>query len=184
MKFRFIYIHGNETTNWRFAWTPWLKQELDHHGYETVFETMPDSIIARAEYWLPFMHDFLKIGVNDIIIGWSSGAVAAMRYAETYRIKGSILISSSYTDLGDDLEKQSGYFDQPWNWHSIRQNQDKIALFYGDDDPYIPQADFKFIASQLQPEVHKIPGAKHFIECQQLPELLDYIVMAYPESQT
>ncbi len=160
MKPRIIFIHGNQATNWRFAWTPWLKHELDQYGFETVFETMPDSIIARAEYWLPFMQDFFKIGQNDVIVGWSSGAIAAMCYAETHHIKGSVLISPYHTELGDELEKQSG-------------------LFYGDDDPYIPQADFEYVSGHLQPEVHKIPGAKHFIERQEFPEVLDYIVNAY-----
>ncbi|HSX02161.1 MAG TPA: alpha/beta hydrolase [Candidatus Saccharimonadia bacterium] len=175
MKPRIIFIHGNQATNWRFAWTPWLKTELEQRGYDTTFETMPDSIIARAEYWLPCMQDFLKIGEQDVIVGWSSGAVAALRYAETHQIRGSVLVSPSYTDLGDALEKQSGYFDKPWDWAAIKANQAHIGLVYGDDDPYIPQAEFEHIAAELQPDVMKVAGGRHFIERQQLPEVLDYI---------
>lgn len=179
MKPRFVYIHGNGSTHWSFAWAPWLKNKLESLGFNTFFETMPDSIIARSEYWLPFLKDHVRVGKNDILVGWSSGAVASMRYAERNEILGSILVSPSYTDLNDDLEKQSGYFNQPWKWSAIRKNQNKIALFWGDDDPYIPQDEFSFIAKQLESTKIKISGGKHFIEQQEFPELLKYIKQTY-----
>jgi hypothetical protein len=140
---------------------------------------MPDSIIARSEYWLPFLQDFVKVGPDDVLIGWSSGAVAAMRYAETHKIKGSVLVSPCYTDTGDELERQSGYYNKPWQWDAIKANQQHIALFYGDNDPFIPQNEFKFIAKQLQPTVQKIAGAGHFINQTTFPQLLDYLQSMY-----
>ncbi len=172
---RFVFIHGNGTAHWSSAWAGWLKAELDTLGFETFFETMPDSILARSEYWLPFLKDHVKVGENDVIIGFSSGAVAAMRYAEDNKIQGSILISPCYTDTGDELEKQSGYYDEPWQWNNIKSNQHKIALIWGDDDPYIPQSEFEHIAQKLEPMQIKIPGGKHFIEQEQFPELLQYV---------
>jgi predicted alpha/beta hydrolase family esterase len=179
MKPRIIFIHGNQAMSWGFAWTPWFKAEVERLGFETYFQTMPDSIIARAEYWLPFLQNYAQAGENDVLVGWSSGAVAAMRYAETHKIKGSVLISPCYTDLDDDLEKQSGYYNNPWQWKVIKANQEKIALIYGEDDPFIPQAEFEFIADNLQPEVLKVSGGKHFIEKRELPELLKYIRQNY-----
>lgn len=176
---RIIFIHGNGTTHWSFGWGKWLKEQLDQAGYETFFETMPDSIIARAEYWLPFLEQHVEAGEGDVLVGWSSGAVAAMRYAETHKIKGSVLVGPCYTDLGDEEEKQSGYYDAPWRWADIKANQQHIALIYGDDDPYIPQEEFAFIAQQLQPTTIKVPGGKHFIEHTQMPEVLDYIKDTY-----
>jgi hypothetical protein len=180
MKSRIVYIHGNSTTHWSFGWAKWLHDELDRLGYPTFFETFPDSIIARAEYWLPFLEDFVKVGKDDVLLGWSSGAVAALRYAEKHEIKGSVLISPSYTDLGDEFEKQSGYFSAPWDWKNIRKNQQNVALFYGDDDPYIPQKESEYIATKLQPiTVQKFAGRKHFIDDATFPEALDYITKNY-----
>lgn len=179
MKPRFVFVHGNQTTHWSFAWAPWLKSQLEKQGFETFFETMPDSVLARSEYWLPFLKDHVKVGANDIIIGWSSGAVAAMRYAEENKILGSILVSPCYTDLNDELEKQSGYYDAPWQWDKMKANQKNIALFWGDDDPYIPQQEFTFIAKQLEPREVKITGGKHFIERAQFPEISKYITQTY-----
>jgi uncharacterized protein len=174
-----VFVHGNQTTHWSFAWAAWLKEELEKLGFETFFETMPDSVIARSEYWLPFLKDHVKVGEHDVIIGHSSGAVAAMRYAEDNKIRGSVLVSPCYTDLDDEFEKQSGYYDKPWQWDAIKANQDKIALIWGDDDPYIPQEEFNFIAKQLEPTQIKVAGGKHFIEREQFPELLQYIKQTY-----
>lgn len=179
MKPRIIFIHGNGATHWSFAWSPWFKHALGQAGFPTFFETMPDSVIARSAYWLPFLHDHVKAGKDDVLVGWSSGAVAAMRYAEKHRLLGSVLISPSYTDLDDELEKQSGYFDAPWDWHAIRSNQANIALVWGDNDPYIPQTQFQFIARQLRPTELRIVGGKHFIERRTFPEVLEYIVDIY-----
>lgn len=181
MKPRFIFVHGNQTPHWSFAWAPWLKKELELLGFETFFETMPDSIIARSEYWLPFLKEHVRVSPNDVIIGWSSGAVAAMRYAENNQILGSVLVSPCYTDTGDELEKQSGYYDTPWKWDDIKANQKKIVLISGDDDPYIPQDEFEFIAKQLKSERIEIHNGKHFIEQDEFPELLEYIKQNYTQ---
>src|SRR5947207_2256305 len=129
MQPRIIFIHGNQTTHWSFAWAAWLKTGLETLGFETFFETMPDSIIARAEYWLPFLKEHVKAGEHDVVVGYSSGAVAAMRYAEENRILGSVLVSPCYTDTGDELEKQSGYYDKPWEWERSKQTKKRLRLF-------------------------------------------------------
>ena len=114
------------------------------------------------------------------MVGWSSGAIAAMRYAETHKIKGSVLVGPSSSDLGDELEKQSGYFDTPWQWQKIKENQQKIALVYSDDDPFIPQEQFEIVEKELSPEVLKFSGRGHFIKESTFPELLDYLLRTYP----
>lgn len=176
---RVIFIHGNGTDHWSGAWCGWLKQELDKMGVENFFETFPDSIMARSEYWLPFLRNYVKTGEGDVLVGWSTGAVAAMRYAEENKIKGSILISPSFTDLGEESERVSGYFDKPWNWEVIKKNQEKITLVYGDDDPYISQEEFEFITSKLSPEVLKLHGAGHFLNQNTFPEIADNLKKNY-----
>jgi len=179
MKPRIIYIHGNQATHWSFPWAPSLKAEFEKLGFSTFFETFPDSVIARAKYWLPFLEKHIQAGEDDILVGWSSGGTAAMRYAETHKIKGSVLISPSYTDLDDDLEKQSGWYKTPWDWEAIKKNQEQIALFYADNDPFIPQAEFETIAEKLQPKVVKIPGAGHFLGQGTFPQVVQYVQETY-----
>ena len=162
MKPRIVYIHGNQATHWSFAWAPWLKQELEKNGFPTFFETLPDSIIARSQYWLPFLKDHVQAGENDILVGWSSGAVAAMRYAEGHKVKGSVLIGACHSDLNDELEKQSGYYDRPWNWEAIKSNQQWIAQFASTNDPVIPIEESRFVHEKLGTEYYESSDKFHF----------------------
>ncbi len=173
---RVIYIHGNQTTYWTYAWAPSLREQLHARGFETFFETMPDSIIARAEYWLPFLEEHVRAGANDILVGWSSGAVAAMRYAETHEIAGSVLIAPCYTDLNDELERMSGYYDEPWNWDAIRKHQREIHLITSATDPYIPQSEFDTIGTELSAIRTHLPSGGHFNEQSTFPEVLDAVL--------
>jgi len=125
------------------------------------------------------MKDVLRIGKNDVIIGYSSGAVAAMRYAEANEILGSILISPSHTDLGDAGEKESGYFDAPWDWKAIKKHQKKMLVVYGEDDPYIPGREFAYIVLQLGADKIKVPMGRHFQDRQDFMEILQYIKKTY-----
>ncbi len=175
-KFRVIFIHGNDTMRWSYKWTPWLKEQLDAIGLETVFETFPDSIHARKEYWLPFLKDYLKADERTLIIGHSSGATAAMKYAETNKIFGSILISPCYTDLGLEEERISGWYDEPWDWASIKNNQEFIGLFYSKNDEIIPLVEFEHIKAQLNPDqVVVFEEDGHFLNQTQFPEVVECV---------
>lgn len=176
---RFIFIHGNGGTTWESPWALWLERKIKELGFETVFRTMPDPELARAKYWLPHLQDVLKAGTDDVLIGYSSGAVAAMRYTQTHPVLGSILISPCYTDLDDATEKQSGYFDDKWLWNDIKKNQKKMAVVWGDDDPFIPQSEFAYIVLHLGADRIKVPMGKHFQHRQDFAEVLNYIKKTY-----
>ena len=60
---------------------------------------MPDPITARRSIWLPFMKDELGVDEQTIIIGHSSGACAAVRFAETNKVAGIVLVGA-YTSGG------------------------------------------------------------------------------------
>ena len=102
-----------------------------------------------------------------------------MRYAETNTIMGSVLISPCYTDTNDELEKQSGYYDAPWQWQQIKTNQKHMALVHSNNDPYILTQEFAFIAEQLKPTLINLPDRGHFIEQNTFPEVLEYLLKTY-----
>jgi pimeloyl-ACP methyl ester carboxylesterase len=102
-----ILIHGNGGSTAGEAWYPWVARECGALGLHVINETFPDNVKARARIWLPHLEE-LGADENTILIGHSSGAVAAMRYAETHRLRGSILVGVCHTDLGDSGEAESG----------------------------------------------------------------------------
>jgi len=108
-----IFIPGNGGGGPNDNWFPYLKEELEKEGVEVVAVQFPDSILARESYWIPFLEK-LNADHETILVGHSSGAIAAMRYAENHTILGSVLVGTYYTDMGLEMEKKSEYFGRPW----------------------------------------------------------------------
>jgi predicted alpha/beta hydrolase family esterase len=160
-KIKAIFIHGNGGSTGNDNWMPSVARDLETQGLQVIRKTFPDNQLARGEYWLPYIKE-LGADENTILIGHSSGAVAAMRFAEQHKIFGTVLVSASYTDLGEENEKVSGYFDMPWSWEKIRQNQKFIIQFASTDDPYIPISEARHIHDQLQTEYHEFSDKGHF----------------------
>ncbi len=166
-----ILIPGNGGATPSEGWLPYLERELPNLGIEVINKQFPDAILARSEYWLPFIKE-LGADENTVLIGHSSGALAAMRYAETNKILGSILVGAAHTDLGDENEKASHYFDNPWNWEAIKNNQKWIVQFHSTDDPFIPIAEAHFVHEQLGTDYHEYPDKGHFQQAE-VPELIE-----------
>lgn len=143
-------------------WFPSVKKELEAAGLTVISEEFPDNDLARASFWIPFLLNELKADENTILIGHSSGAIAAMRLAEKQPILGSVLVGAYHTDLGIEKEKQSGYFNTPWDWEKIRSNQKWIALFASQNDPWIPIEQARYIHAQLNCEYHEYKHEGHF----------------------
>jgi predicted alpha/beta hydrolase family esterase len=162
MSKKVIFIPGNGGESPQDNWFPSVKKELETAGFTVISEEFPDNDLARASFWLPFLINELKADENTLLIGHSSGAIAAMRLAEKQPIGGSVLVGAYYTDLGMEKEKQSGYFDAPWNWEAIRKNQSWIALFAAQDDPWIPIAEPRHIHLKLNCEYHEYINGGHF----------------------
>ena len=157
-----IMIHGNGKSTPHDHWFPSVKAELEKIGLTVIACQFPDAQLARAAYWLPFLKDELQADENTILIGHSSGAVAAMRYAEQNKILGTILVGASHTDLGFEGERLSGYFDEPWDWDDIKNNQHWAIQFASVDDPWIPIEEARFIHQQLSSTYYEFTNRGHF----------------------
>lgn len=167
-----IFIHGNGGGSVKDNWFPYLERELTKLGITIISKDFPDNQIAREKYWLPFLKE-LGADENTILIGHSSGAIAAMRFAEKNKILGSILVGTYYTDLGEENEKAAGYFDRPWNWQAIKKHQKWIAQFNSIDDPWIPIEEARFVNVMLETDYHEFKDQGHFGG--------DYVKVEFPE---
>ena len=169
-----ILIHGNGGCTAGDIWLPWLERELIALGLDVINHTFPDNIKARASIWLPYLES-LDADENTILVGHSSGAVAAMRYAETHRLLGSVLVGVCHTDLGDAFERASGYYAKPWQWDTIRGNQQFIGIFNSTDDPHIPVNEARFVAAQLKCSYFEFTDRGHFVDRREFPEALGFV---------
>lgn len=159
---KIILIHGNGGSTADDIWFPYVKRELENLGLVVIAETFPDNKLGRQEFWLPFLKNKLKADENSLLIGQSTGAVVAMRFAEQNKIFGSVLVGASHTDLEEESEKIGGYFDKPWAWEKIKNNQNWIIQFASTDDPYIPIKEPRHIHAMLSTEYYEYTDRGHF----------------------
>lgn len=156
-----IFVHGNGGSTPQDNWFPYLKTELEKLGVTVIARQFPDAILARASSWLPFLKE-LGADANSIIVGHSSGAIAAMRFAETNKLLGSVLVAAMHTDLGIASERVSGYYAAPWQWQQIKNNQQWIVQFASTDDPWIPITEPRFVHEKLDTEYYEFDNQGHF----------------------
>lgn len=171
---KIILIHGNGGCTAADGWLPFVERDLSALGLDVVNRTFPDNVRARASVWLPFLEE-LGADERTVIIGHSSGAVAALRYAESHRLLGSVLVAVCHTDLDDPGERASGYYQGPWRWDDIRRNQEWTAIFQSDDDPHIPVAEARFVAAQLRANYFEHTDRGHFTSREAFPELVRFV---------
>eukprot|EP00667_Euglena_gracilis_P028191 EG_transcript_35667 len=144
---RCVIVPGNRcpvvaAKNW-YKWAQDQLTAIDGLFSEVVLPDcdggMPDPYAAREAVWLPYIRDVLKCDADTVLVGHSSGAVAALRLLESgTRVLGCVLVSACYTDLGDPRETEAGYYNRPWDWEAIRRNTKWMVQFHSDNDPYIP----------------------------------------------
>nr|ACO10045.1 Retinoblastoma-binding protein 9 [Osmerus mordax] len=159
----------------RRNWYGWAKKQINKIPEMTcLLENMPDPVTARESIWLPYMEDELQCDDETVIIGHSSGAAAAMRYAETHKVFGIILVGAYTSDLEDENERESGYFNRPWEWEKIKGNAGHIVQFGSTDDPFLPWDEQEAVAKGLKADLRKYTDKGHF-QNTQFPELINVV---------
>mmetsp|Transcript_4922 Transcript_4922/g.10580 ORF Transcript_4922/g.10580 Transcript_4922/m.10580 type:complete len:194 (+) Transcript_4922:51-632(+) len=159
----------------RCNWYSWLQKQLHNPpSVQCLLKDMPDPYTAREAIWLPFMREQLSCDENTIIVGHSSGATAAVRYAEKYKCRGIVLVSAYTTDQGDSNERASGYFNRPWDFGTARSNCEFVVQFGSEDDPFLPWEEQQQVADGLGAELHRYTDRGHFMD-PTFPELADTI---------
>jgi uncharacterized protein len=168
--------NGCDGVKGRCLWYGWLQRELARRAIPCAAEPFPDPMLARAEFWLPFLTGPLGCDERTVLVGHSSGAVAALRLLETTRLAGAVIVAASHSDLGDPVERASGYFDRPWNWAAIRSHATHFLVqLHGTDDHVVPVEEGRAVSRWVCSEYHESPSAGHYQRAFQ-PELLQLLL--------
>ena len=166
-------MQGNGGLTTEDLWYQEVMREIEQLGIDVIAEPMPPYVVDCMTDCMHYMKDVMKIGKDTIVVGHSSSAEAAMRFAESNLIYGSVLIAACYTDLGIRSEKQSGYYGAPWGWEAIKANQNWIVQFAAPNDPFIPIEEARYIRDQLNTEYYEKPRG-HYQEII-FPEIAEVI---------
>eukprot|EP01062_Namystynia_karyoxenos_P079740 TRINITY_DN8468_c0_g1_i1.p2 TRINITY_DN8468_c0_g1~~TRINITY_DN8468_c0_g1_i1.p2 ORF type:complete len:216 (+),score=78.60 TRINITY_DN8468_c0_g1_i1:82-648(+) len=156
-------------------WYPWIRDELEKRFGDKirfVLKAFPDPLYARESIWLPFLDE--QGAAGGVVIGHSSGAAAAMRYAERTQVAGIALCAAYTSDLGDEVERMSGYFSRDWDWAKMKANAGFVEQFHSANDHLVPLSEGEKVAEGLGIELHRC-SAGHFQE-DEFPELLEALV--------
>ncbi|KAJ3049393.1 putative hydrolase rbbp9 [Rhizophlyctis rosea] len=180
-----ILIPGNGVSNIHSClWYPWLEKTINTRLKTQIpgglkLTQFPDPDIAHENIWIPFVLNDLKADENTIVVGHSSGSAAAMRLAESHRVHSLFLLSAYHSDLGDETERESGYFGRPWQWDKIKANTKFIVQMSSEDDPLVPIEEQRFVARELglegTEEYVEFKDMGHFTGIDMLPELVEQI---------
>jgi predicted alpha/beta hydrolase family esterase len=174
MAVRVIILPGNGCTPVEDCnWYGWMQDTLQKSGVfsEVVLRDMPDPYEAKEEIWMPFIKDELKVDEHTIVIGHSSGAVAAMRLLEHTRVLGCVLVSTCHTDLGCESERISNYYSRPWQWEKIKANASWILQYHSVDDHLIPIEEADFVASNIDSTYTRFQNRSHFFRSRDVEDV-------------
>jgi len=84
-----------------------------------------------------------------------------------------------HTDVGLESEKEAGYYKDPWQWGSIKNNAKWLIQFASTDDPYVMIDEARYIQKQTNSEYHEFTDRGHFGDelkpTKELPELVEAV---------
>ncbi|KAJ3069887.1 putative hydrolase rbbp9 [Podochytrium sp. JEL0797] len=92
----------------------------------TLVELKPES--GRRHQLLPHIRD--NCDSESVLVGHSSGAAAALRFAVANKLRGLVLVAAYDDAMGDDCEQYSGDFHGPFDWQKIQDNCGSIEVSY------------------------------------------------------
>ncbi|MFW5853267.1 MAG: RBBP9/YdeN family alpha/beta hydrolase [Patescibacteria group bacterium] len=157
--------YGNPYENW----IPWVKNELEGLDYEVITPAFPTPQDQNLESWLKVVTPYLnKLGSESVLIGHSIGAVFLLSILEHISdpIKTSVFVSGFLHDLdNEDFDKiNNSFYNKDFDWGRIIINSQKIAIFHGDNDPYVPVKEAEDLAEKLGVKVRLIKRGGHLNE--------------------
>lgn len=179
-----LILHGTENTS-QGNWFPWLKGELEKRDYAVWCPDLPKADhpdLKRYSNYI-FGNNDWYFDKNSIIVGHSSGGVAALKLLQQLP-KGVIIdrcITAGAFINTHGWENIKGLFAEPFDFEVIKSHARNFIIFHSDDDPYVPLEDGKMLSNALNGELIIMQGQGHFNlekgpQYKRFPELLEKIL--------
>lgn len=158
-------IHGTEGHP-EENWFPWLQTQLESMGVMVSVPALPTPAGQNLESWrAAFAAKVDDRAPVSVLVGHSIGASFALRLAESSETaySGLFLASAVLGTLGlpqfDDLN--SSFVQSTFDWEQIRAHSDKIFVYHGDDDPYVPESMGRRVADETGGKFELIANGGH-----------------------
>lgn len=135
-----VVFYGTECDE-NTAWIPWLKQELEKEGVECCVPNLPTPENQTYQNWADIASR-IEIEKDDMVVGWSTGAIFAVRYLYEHnlKVKKLVLVSGFNNYVGgvpfvDEINKDFFMKDLIKAQNVAKE----IVCVKSDDDPFITQ---------------------------------------------
>lgn len=177
-----LILHGTDG-NSQENWFPWLKRELERESYRVWIPDLPGADKPNIVRYNDFIFPKWKFDGDSIIIGHSSGAVAALgllqELPENIVISKAFLVAGFIGNLDWDALNDLARFKL--QWQKIKTKAKNFVLIHSDDDPYVPLEHGRKFKKFLNGELMIFSGQKHFSvstdpKYTQFPKLLEKIL--------
>lgn len=121
-------------------WQQWLHDELAGKGYPVIMPTLPQANHPDRSLWKKTITDLAASLDEVIFVGHSLAVPSILDAVEDLSGKKIKLVSVSgfCSDYGAEL---NSYFlkERTVDFAKARNNIESAVVFYGDNDPYVPQ---------------------------------------------
>lgn len=158
-----LLLHGTSNDHTR-NWLPWLKTNLENHGYNVWVPDLPQANKPNIERYNKFVFSQWKFDTDSIIVGHSSGAVAILGILEQLppkvQIKKAILVAGFLDYLNTDFLAE--LFVKPFDFKKIKTKVKKFVFFHSDNDPYVELWQGEKLHKLLGGELIVMKGQAHF----------------------
>ncbi len=173
-----LLLHGT-SANPNMNWFDWLKDKLEKDGYKVWVPQLPGSEHPDMNSYREFIFGSnWEFDDNSIIVGHSSGAVAALSLLEAMP-EGAQIDTAVMVGVYRPEEKEYST-REPIDIEKVHNKAKRFVFVHSDNDHLCPLEDAQFFADKLNGELLIVPGGRHFSEMQdikhkELPELLSVL---------
>ena len=150
---RVIIVHGWDG-DITAGWFPWIKKNLEDHGFEVLMEEMPDPNKPVINEWVSALDAISgNLDENTYFVGHSVGCQTIIRMLEKSDVSkiGGAVFLAGWFDLKEyaykedpKFEKETREIAKPWldknlDFDSIQLKFDsgKITAVFSDNDYYV-----------------------------------------------
>lgn len=180
---RAVILHGTDGKP-EESWRPWLREKLEAEGYEVWIPALPGNHTPNRKVYGDFLFGQGWDFTDNLVIGHSSGAVEVLNLLMDERlakVKMAVMVGAWSGGLPMSYEEGNDQFahlfpPEGFDFELMKSKAEKIAFFHGDNDPYCPLEQAKFLAEKLDASLTVIPGGGHLGSAYtEFPQLWDAI---------
>jgi len=176
------------------GWFPWLKIELEKHGFVVQVPEMPNSAEPKIDVWIPFLSNLVgQVDENTFFVGHSIGCQTIIRYLQTLtegtKIGGAVFVAGWYDLRKLDTEEEEKiarpWIDEPRNDKKIRETVNHAIAIFSDDDPFVIPENQKSWKERIGAEIIIEHAMGHFsgeTGIKELPSALNAVLKVAKEA--